>query len=464
MTTPVRTELRSLLRLAAPLAAASAGHQLMGVVDTAIVGRLGPAELGAVGLANGLYFGISIVGTGVMMGLDPLIAQALGAGRHLDARRLLWQGVWLACIASALLSLPLAATPLLLEPFGIEAEVARLAGIYLWIRLPGLIPSLLFVAVRSYLQASGYTRPMLISVVAANLFNVVATMYLVFGGADLPAWTGPLRSMPGLGVAGAAIGTTLCTLLQLGIMSYAVGRLPVAGFERGMRRLRWPDVRTAAKVGTPIGLQMGAEVGVFALAGLLAGRLGTLDLAAHQISLSLASMSFTVAVGVGAAGAVRVGHAVGARDPVRTRIAGLISFVAGGGFMGLSAMVFWIIPGPLASLLTDKPEVISAAIPLLAVAAFFQISDGLQAVGAGVLRGAGDTRFSFVANLVGHYAVGLPVALLLGVVFDMGVVGIWWGLCAGLTAVAAVLLTRFLRMSAREIVPLESQPVVGGEG
>ncbi len=454
MTSPVQSELRTLLKLAAPLAAASAGHQLMGVVDTAIVGRLGAEELGAVGLANGLYFGLSVAGIGVMMGLDPLIAQALGAGRHVQARRLLWQGVWLAVIASLVLAIPLALAPFVLEPFGIAEPVARKAGIYLWLRLIGLVPALIYVGVRSYLQATGHTRPMLISVVVGNVFNFAADILFVFGGDGLPAWTGPLRLVPGMGVAGAAIATTLCTVLQLWVVAEAVKRLPVDGFERGMRRLSVPEVKQAARVGIPIGLQMGAEVGVFALAGLLAGRLGTLDLAAHQISLSLASMTFTVALGVGAAGAVRVGHAIGARDRARTRTAGLVSFVAGGGWMGLGAILFWVAPGPVASLLTDKPEVIAASIPLLAVAAVFQISDGLQAVGAGVLRGAGDTRFAFIANLVGHYGIGLPVALFFGLYLDKGVVGLWWGLCAGLTAVAVVLLVRFLRMSAKEIAPL----------
>jgi MATE family multidrug resistance protein len=127
--------------------------------------------------------------------------------------------------------------------------------------------------------------------------------------------------------------------------------------------------------------------------------------------------------------------------------------------MTVSALLFWLFPGTLARLLSDQQEVISASVPLLAVAAVFQISDGIQAVGAGVLRGAGDTRFAFVANLVGHYCVGLPVAVLLGIYLGHGVIGLWWGLCAGLTAVAIALLTRFLRLSAREIVPLEPHPL-----
>jgi MATE family multidrug resistance protein len=203
---------------------------------------------------------------------------------------------------------------------------------------------------------------------------------------------------------------------------------------------------------------MAAEVGVFALAGLLAGRLGPVPLAAHQIALTYGSFTFNAAVGIGNAGSVRVGWAVGARDPARARRSGLAAFGTGAAFMSLGAIAFLLFARPLARLMTDQPEVVAAAAPLLAVAALFEVSDGVQGVGAGVLRGAGDTRFTFVANMVGHYLVGLPVAILLGMVLGGGVVGLWWGLCAGLTAVAVALVLRFWRLSRRAIAPVEARP------
>lgn len=462
--TPWSTEYRSLLRLAAPLAAASAGNQLMGLVDTAIVGRLGAVELGAVGLANGLFFPVTVLGMGAMMGLDPLVSQALGAGDRRHARRLLWQGVWLAVIVGLVLSAVAGFTPALLVPFGIDPAVAAQASSYLYVRLFGLVPMLLFVGLRSYLQAVGVTRPMLVAVVAANVLNIVATLYLVYGGAGLPAWAGPLRAMPALGVVGAAIATTLCTLLQVGIVAFAVRSIEASGFVPADRRLDREEFRTALRVGVPIGLQMFAEVGVFALVGLLVGKLGTTELAAHQISLTLASFSFTVAVGVASAGSVRVGHAIGAGDVPGTRRAGIAAMVGGGGLMTLWALVYVIVPAPLASLLTDDPQVIAAAVPLLMVAAVFQVSDGIQAVGAGVLRGAGDTRFPFVANVFGHYAVGLPVGIGLGMYLGQGVIGLWWGLCTGLTAVAATLTFRFLRLSRQPIRPLAMRAAAAAPG
>jgi MATE family multidrug resistance protein len=178
-------------------------------------------------------------------------------------------------------------------------------------------------------------------------------------------------------------------------------------------------------------------------------------MAAHQIAIAWASLTFTVAVGVGNAGSVRVGWAVGAGDGAGVRRAGLAAFGVGAAVMALPALGFLLAPGALSRAMTDDPAVVAQAAPLLVVAAVFQLSDGIQGVGAGVLRGAGDTRFTFAANLVGHWLVGLPVALWLGPWRGGGVTGLWWGLCAGLTAVAVALLGRFAVVSSRPIAPLE---------
>jgi MATE family multidrug resistance protein len=199
---------------------------------------------------------------------------------------------------------------------------------------------------------------------------------------------------------------------------------------------------------------MGAEVGIFALVSFLSGRLGASALAAHQLAISIASLTFTVAIGFGNAGSIRVGLAVGARDREGARRAGVAAFSAGAGFMTISALMFVLFPEIIARSMTGDAVVVAAAVPLLRVAALFQISDGLQAVGAGVLRGAGETRFTFAANMIGHWLVGLPATVLLGFTLGLGVTGLWGGFCFGLTAVAASLVWRFLRVSSREIAPL----------
>lgn len=454
MKSPYATELRELVRLAIPIAAAQAGNQLMGVVDTAVVGRLGAGPLGAVGLGNSIFFAFSIFGMGLVMGVDPLASQAFGAMDHVRARRLLWQGTWLAIAAGFLLSIAVLLTPLLIRYLDIDPPIASMANTYLIWRAASIIPMLLFIVIRSYLQSEGTTRPMVTAMVAANVFNLFADIVLVFGGSALPPWAGPLRAVPRMGVAGAALASVLATILQLLIVVVAVRRIRVETNGRPLHTPIASEIRRATRIGTPVALQWGAEIGVFSLAGILAAKFGEAQLAAHQIVLTLAAFTFTVAAGIGSAGSVRVGRAVGALDREATRRAGLVAFVAGTGFMICSAMLFVLVPSQLAGLLTNQQNVILASIPILGVAAFFQISDGVQAVGSGVLRGAGDTRFPFLANIAGHWLVGFPIAIYLGFVLGQGVVGIWWGLAAGLTAVAILLFVRFERHSMRPIRPL----------
>jgi MATE family multidrug resistance protein len=438
----MKSELRRLFALALPLSLAEAGTQVMGVVDMAVVGRLGGRELAAVGLGNAVYFGVSVFGLGLMLGLDPLISQAVGARDFSRSRRIMWQGIWLAVITSAALTLVLLCGPTLLRAIRINPEIAEPASIFLLIRIIGLAPWLMFFVVRAYLQAHHVTRPMVVSMITANVFNLIADIILVFG-------FGPI---PPLGVAGAAISTSTCQFLQLGIVAYAVAHVPVDG--EISRRWNSAEIRRALRVGLPTALQVTAEVGIFALVALMAGRMGTVDLAAHQLVITLASFTFTIALGVATAGSVRVGLAVGARDPVATRRAGYAAFIGAALVMSVGALLFISIPSLLARMLTNQQNVIAAAIPLFFVAGLFQFSDGLQAAGIGALRGAADTRFAFFSNIVGYWIVGLPMSLLLGFRLKMGVVGLWWGFVAGLTTVAVLVFLRFRKLSSAEIVPV----------
>lgn len=440
-----RTELKSLIRLAGPLAAAQAGTQLMSLVDLAVVGRLGARELGAAGLGSGIFFTIAVFGMGTIFGIDPMISQSFGGGDPVRARHVLWQGIWLALGVTVLLTIPLLFSPLLFPLFHVESSLQPMAIQFLLVRTLGLAPMLLFLTVRAYLQAQHITRPLVVAMLIGNVFNLVFDLVLVFG------W-GPF---PRMGVAGAALSTDLGSVLQLAIVAWTVKSIHLRPHDTGvLHRANWPEIRRAIRIGVPIGLQMGAEIGIFALVGLLAGHLGALDLAAHQLVLAFSALTFTVALGIAAAGSVRVGLAVGARDQARTRTAGFAAIAGGACFMLVGVSFFAFAPRAVARLLTNQETVITAAVPILLVAAVFQLSDGLQAIGAGILRGAGDTAFPLASNLVGHWLVGLPIALYLGFHRNMGIVGLWWGLCAGLTAVAVLLLFRFNRLSKRMIVPI----------
>ena len=415
----------------------------MTVVDVAVLGRYSARDLAAVGFANAFFFAFTVIGMGAVFGIDPLISQAVGAGNPVRARRALWQGIWFALSMTAVLTLPLLGGAVLMRHVGVARELIGPGTEYLLIRTAGLAPMLVFLVIRAYLQALSITRPMLIAMVVANIVNFLGDLVLVFG----------YRSIPALGAAGAAISTVAATVLEVAIVAYAARSIRVDSNEN-LRRWNTAEIRRAFTVGWPVALQLGAEVGIFALVGVLAARLGTVPLAAHQVVLSLASFTYTMGLGVAAAGSVRVGIGVGSRNVTATRMAGQAAFVGGIMIMSIGALTFAFFPRAIARMVTNEESVIATAIPLFIIAALFQLSDGLQAVGSGVLRGAGDTHFSFVANLIGHWIIGAPIALFLGFSRGMGIVGLWWGLCAGLTAVAAMLIFRFERLSRSAIVPV----------
>jgi multidrug resistance protein, MATE family len=436
MGTPVSAlskEIRALLPLAAPLALAQAGFATMGLVDIAIVGHLNPAAQGAVGVANALFFFFGLMGIGIMMALDPLISQAIGAGQAVQARSTLWQGFWLGLFVSAVLLPFMLASPLLLSPLGVAPRVAEGATTYLHFRAPQLPMMLVFTAMRAYLQGVSNPRPLFVAVAVANVVNAALCYLLVFGA-------GPIPSM---GVAGAALAAVASGLVQIVICVNALGPAP-AGTQRA---LNGRIVREAFRVGLPIGAAMAAEVGIFAFAGVLAGVLGEREAAAHQIVLTWSSLTFCFAVGVGQAAATRVGWAIGARDPDAAKRAGGAGLVLGALLMLGFAAMFLGLRGALAAMGSGDEGVREVARTLFLVAAVYQLSDGIQAVGAGILRGAADTRYAFFANVFGHYAVGLPIAFTLGLSGNGSVLGLWWGLCAGLTVVAAALVFRFVAVS-----------------
>lgn len=449
--------LRELAALAVPLSLAQLGMQLMTVVDTAMLGRYSEASLAGAGLAGTILFAITVLGMGTIMGLDTLAPQALGAGDPARARALFGSGWRLALLLSVPVSLLIAAVALVLPATAVEHGVAEKASIYLLGRLPGIAPMLVAVAMRCYLQAHHITRPMVLAVVVANALNLVADAVLIFGDAALTRVGLPAVGLPALGVVGAALATSATSTVSMVIYGLAVRRLhrgaAGAGADAGTRDRRGTAglTRSIIKLGGPVGLQLVAEVGIFALTGFLAGTMGRLPAAAHQIALTLASFSFSAALGIGAATSVQVGRAVGAGNTAAARQSGALGMATAAAIMGTMGLCFLVFPRELASLFTGDPVIKSAAVPLLRIAAVFQLSDAVQAVSAGALRGAGDTRFTSIANVFGHYAVGVPVAALLGFAAHLGAAGLWWGLSAGLTTVAVGQSIRFGRLTRRPI-------------
>ena len=445
---PTPGELRPLLRLSLPLIAGHVGIQLMDVVDTAMVGRLGAAALGGAGLGGLLWFTVGGLGLGIVLGAETLISQAIGAGDRVGARRAFVQSLWSAVLIGLPLMVLLGAVPLALRPLGIEPGTASEAARCLWARLPQIIPFLLFAACRSYLQSRGITRPVVLAVILSNVLNVGLNSLLIFGDATLWRLGLPGIGLPALGVFGSGVSTTISQIGALLVMVIGVRRALRAEPEVASRLDRLQLARIL-RIGLPISLVILAEIGAFTIGSVLAGRLGAVASASNQIALTLTSFTFTFTLGIGSAAAVRVGQQVGAGDTKGARRAGFTALLVACGFMCLSASAFYLAAPQLAGLLSSDPVVIRAAVPLLMIVGVFEILDGAQVTAAGALRGAGDTRVAFVANLLGYYAFGLPLAWLL--IPHLQARGIWWGLTLGLGTVAVWLVARFAYLSARPI-------------
>jgi len=434
----VRRELGPMIALAAPVVMAELGWVSMGLVDTLMVGRLGPDAIGAVGLGSMLFVAIAVFAMGLLLGLDPLVAQAYGAAQLDECHRWLVDGVWL----SALIALPLVAVTLgidwLLPTWGLPPSVLSLTRPYLEILVWSLPPLLLYVSFRRYLQALGIVTPVMVALILANGVNVVVNWILIFGRFGAPA----------LGVRGAAYATLLSRVFMAAFLfvvivmreAHTTPRLAETPFGFNGARLR----RLIA-LGFPAAGQTVLEVGVFAAATALAGRVSATALAAHQIALNMAAVTFMVPFGLASAAAVRVGHAVGRRDVEGIRSAGWTAIAIGVGFMSASAIVFLVAPGPLIRAFTSDGEVIKTGVALLFVAAVFQLFDGLQGVTTGVLRGLSDTRTAMLWNLAGHWCLGLPLGYLLCFSAGRGVIGLWWGLSSGLMVCGVALLVVWIR-------------------
>jgi MATE family multidrug resistance protein len=428
-----RSELRAQIALAVPLAAQQLGFQLMGTVDAVWLGRYSDTALAAAGVGNNLLFAITSIGLGIVMGLDTVIPQAIGAGHVGEARRFLHAGIRIAVLIGVASTLVVIATPLLLDVADVPADVAAEARVYVYLRALGVVPFLLSVALRSYLAARNVTRPLIIAVVLGNIANAVLDGVLIFGIDAI--------GLPPLGVIGAAIATVSVQLVIVAV--YLASVRAIDGDEPRPMSTR-ADLARVVRYGGPVGGQLFAEVGIFGVATLLAANLGTVPAAAHTIALNISSFTFSAAVGIGAATAVRVGHAIGAGDVALARRRGLIGLGLGLAVMASFAAVFVAIPAHIVRLFSDDPGVLAVAVPLFLVAALFQLSDGAQAIAAGALRGLGDTRATLIGNLIGHYGIGLGISLTCAYALGLGVVGLWIGLSVGLTVTALYLVVRFL--------------------
>jgi MATE family multidrug resistance protein len=426
-------ELRDLLKLAIPVVLAEIGWMSMGIVDTLMVGPLGPQAIGAAGLGSGVFSAVGFFGLGLLLGLDTLVSQAYGARRIDDCHRWLFHGLALAVLIAFPLTLVIWIMARTLAVAGLHPAIAPLASSYLALVNLSLLPLLIYGACRRYLQAIGFVAPVTFALVSANLVNAFGNWILIHGHFGFTA----------LGTDGSALATAIARTYMAGVVIAGVVWYDYrhgGTLWRVSRRIEAAWLRRLLALGGPAATQLLLEVGVFASATLLAGKLTPMASAAHQISLNIISLLFMVPLGLASAGAVMVGRAVGRHDPRGARRAGWMTLGLGATFMTIVGLFLIVIPGWLIGLFTIDTQTIAIGASLLMIASVFQLFDGLQVVGTGVLRGIGDTRTPMIFNLIGHWMIGLPVGWWLCFRAGWGVVGLWIGLSVGLTLVGIVLV------------------------
>jgi multidrug resistance protein, MATE family len=439
------TELAETLRLSAPIALTQLGQIAMMTTDLALVGRLGAAAVAAAALAHTVFFVSFTVGMGLVSAVAPLAAQGFGARDPRMVRRALRTGLW----AALLVSLPMLIFPLrgeqILVLLGQSPAAAKLAQQYLFGLAWGILPALWFIAIRGFMGAVNRPEPMLWITLVAIPANAVLVYLLIHG-----AWGLPRLELFGAGIATSIVNTAT---FAAGLW-FATRRRPFRKYQVLGRiwRIDWSLMRQLVIVGAPISIALLLEYGLFGSAALMMGLISTTALAAHQIALQVTAILFMVSYGISMAATVRVGHAVGRKDAGGVKRAGYVAMWLGIAIAGVLTLaviagrseIAWLFFGEAAR---SAGAVMTLTETLLVVGATFFITDGLQAIGAGALRGMNDTRVPLLFAVVSYWLIGFATACWLGFWTPLGPVGVWIGLSCGTIVYATLLVLRFRRLA-----------------
>lgn len=435
-----------MVRLAWPVILAQVGIMMLGVVDTAMVGRVGPDAVAAVALGHIYWINVAVAGNGLLLALDPIVSQAFGAGEHAAVARGVQRGVILAVLVAIPATLFLLPGEFFFSALRQPPTVAPVAAAWSrWLSLSTL-PFFVFIALRQSLQAMAHTRAIVIAILAGNALNAGLNWVLIYGHLGAPA----------LGPIGSAISTVIGRWAMLVLLLW-FGRAELWPTLRPWRRESWSlrPLWRMTQVGLPVAFQQWLEVAVFAAGAVAIGWIGVAPLAAHEIAINLAALTFMVPLGVSAAAAAMVGRAIGRGDIAAARRDSVAAIGVGLVFMAVAAIVFLAVPGTLASFFLTDPETRRIAASLIAIAGVFQVFDGVQCVSAGILRGTADTRIPMLLHLGGFWGIGAPLGLLLAFPAHLGPQGVWLGYVASLIVVAVAQLMRVRWRLSRNIARLQ---------
>ncbi len=434
---------RENIPLALPVIVGQIGHIAASVADSMMVGALGTIPLAAVSLASSIASVPLVFGIGMAYGLTPMVAHAMGQARPFKAVRLLKNGTVVNAFTSAFMFLFALVLFWGVRFTGQEPAVVEEATMYLWIIMASYLPFMLFMSAKQYLEGMGDTKtPMRISLYG-NVGNIGLNALLIYGWGPFPEW----------GIVGAGVAT----LVARGYMMMAAwwfvlrrGKADPADWLRA--KVTTYPIRALLKIGIPSGFQYIFEVSAFAASAWIIGTLGATPLAAHQVAISLASISYMAATGLGAAATIRIGQAMGRKDIAGAKAAGTSLFLITIIFMAVTGLTFFVFRHQLPWAYTQDPAVVAGAAALLVVATIFQISDGVQATALGALRGIQDVRVPTAITFVAYYVIALPLEWYFGHVLGRGAVGVWSALAVGLTVSAGWLSLRFYRGMERRRV------------
>jgi len=436
----LKKELVPTIHLAAPLVLGEIGWMSMGIVDAIMVGHLpnSAVAMGAVSLGSGIFTVLGWFGGGVLLGLDTLVSQAFGAGKREDCHRSLVQGIYLSLALTPILSTPVWLLPHLLGSVHVDPAVLSLAIPYFNALTVGLLPLLLYFALRRCLQAMNMVKPVAFALVSANIINALFNWILIYGHWGAPA----------MGTVGSGWSTAIARVYMAAVL---VGYL--LWYDRKHRTellktpvdIDLPRIRRLLMLGLPAALQITLETGVFATVTTLVAKLGAVPLASHQIALNTVSLTFMVPLGISSAAAVRVGQALGRKDPLGARDSGGTAIALGAVFMACCGVALLIFPRWIARMYTPDKSVIAMTVGLLAAGAAFQLFDGIQTVATGALRGAGDTRTPMICHFLAYWIIGLPFGAWLCFRRSWGAIGLWIGLSVALVLIGIVLLLAWRR-------------------
>jgi MATE family multidrug resistance protein len=438
-------ESKDTMKLAYPVIIGQLGHMMMGVVDSLMVGKVGAAPLAASSIAHGLFMLFMIFGIGLSMAISPLTAMAVGAKKYQECGIVFRQGLLVNIVVGVGLTILIVFGADIIRFLNQPEEIVEQGAAYMRILAYSVVPVMIFQTYKQFSEGLSLMRPAMVITLLANIINVFVNWVLIYGNLGMPA-----LYLPG---AGWATFSTR-TLMAISFFLYVSQSIRYKPYDPTMhfRRINFSMIKKILKIGIPGGLQYFFEVGAFVGSAIIIGWLGTNELAAHQIAINLASISFMVALGISAAATIRVGNAVGRDDRIGIRRAGIAAFLLSAGVMGIFGIIFIVFRWLLPAFYIDSSDVIEIAASLLIIAALFQLSDGTQAVALGLLRGLADAKIPMFITFVAYWVVGLPGGFLLGFTFGYGVEGIWIALFAALTVSAIFLSVRFMKKSQHKVV------------